>query len=775
MTDLDAPPAPRPPGARRWLLVIVGVLLAAFATVAGVQWRQMALLDANVRYEGDNIVWSFFQLESEFLKLGNALREIDRDSAVIDREGLQTRYDIFVSRVELVEPQRTAVQLDTQAIQAETVARMRAFVQAADRWLGPGAAPIELDGVRALLAMMAPLGEPVHDMAMWANDSMAAKIGERNALVRRQNAIAIGLTVFQSLLAMGFAAVVVRQLRALEQRGGALERQALRLQEARRDAEAASRTKSAFLANMSHELRTPFQGVLGMIALAEDGPLNAQQAEQLRTARESANHLLALLNDVLDVSALEDGQLKLAPTPSDLSRLVADVQALMVAPARAKGLELRVVCDTQLPAHVMADATRLKQILFNLIGNAIKFTHSGAVDLHVRPFQQDGGALLLCVTVTDSGIGMDEATIARLFKRFSQGDESTSRRYGGTGLGLEISRNLARMMGGDIGVSSQPGVGSRFTLRVPLVACAAPTGAAADQVTEQPPMRVLVAEDHPVNRSFLQTLLERMGHAVTLCENGRLAADAARDGDFDIVLMDMHMPELDGLASTRAIRALPAPRGAVRIVALTADAFAHTRQAAAEAGMDGFLAKPVQPHELRQALAEAVRPGEPARGGGAPRPAPAEPAAAQAPWLDRSTPELIFGGLPPETHGQLLQIFFDDASGTLSRLAHCLAGPMTAATRLAAHSVRGAALSLGLRRIAETTATIEALPDDCGQAAVDQLRPRLAAELLRTRELCVEAGWIAVAAPLRPAATADFAAMAAARATAGKSADALTG
>ena len=258
------------------------------------QWRQLRLLDANVTYEGDNIVWSFFQLESEYLKLRNTLRDIDRNPAALDRDALQTRYDILVSRVALVDPERTRKLMETRPIQTETVAQLNAFIAAADEFLGPGAAPIKLAEVRAVLARMTPLAEPVHDMAMWANDTMAAQVGERNAQVREQNRISIALTVFQSLLAIGLAVIVVRQLRALEQRGGALERLAARLQEARRDAEAASHTKSAFLANMSHELRTPFQGVLGMIALAEDGPLNDQQAEQLRTARESARHLLSL-------------------------------------------------------------------------------------------------------------------------------------------------------------------------------------------------------------------------------------------------------------------------------------------------------------------------------------------------------------------------------------------------------------------------------------------------------------------------------------------------
>jgi len=763
VTDLETLPAPQPPHAKRWLVVIVLVLLAAFATVATVQWRQLRLLDASVIYEGDNIVWSFFQLESEYLKLRNTLRDVDREPATLDRELLQTRYDIFVSRVALVEPERTRQHMQSQPIQTQTVAQLNAFIRSADHHLGPGAPPVGAAGVRAVLVGMAALAQPVHDLSMWANDTMAAQVGERNALVREQNRISIALTVFQSLLAIGLAVIVVRQLRALEQRGGALERLAARLQEARRDAEAASHTKSAFLANMSHELRTPFQGVLGMIALAEDGPLNEQQAEQLRTARESARHLLSLLNDVLDLSTLENGQLKLMPAPTALHTLIADVEALMDGPARTKGIELRMRRDAEVPAFVLADPVRLKQILFNLVGNAIKFTDSGSVLMEAHVEDDLAWQAALCFSVTDTGIGMDAATVGKLFQRFTQGDDSSSRRFGGTGLGLEISRNLARAMGGDIDVTSTPGHGSCFRLRVPLVRCAAvaavpETGLAKTAALDTPPLRILVAEDHPVNRQFLHALLTRQGHAVTLRENGALAVEAATQADFDLVLMDMHMPTLDGLAAALAIRALPAPRGGVAIIALTADAFAQTRQRAAAVGMNDFLAKPVQPADLEQALARLFgRPRVKAAGAAAtataPTPsAPAVLAAGLSTWLDLAVPELIFDSLPADTHGHLLNLFFADGSGSLGRLRLALEGPPSAALRRAAHTVRGAALSLGLRRIAETASAIETLADDSSAIALGAARERFRADLATTRAACVDAGWITVDAAQRASA-----------------------
>ncbi len=756
MTDLDALPAPRAPHTKRWLWVIVAVLLGAFATVAAVQWRQLSMLDATVTYKGDNIVWGFFQLETEYLKLRGALRDADHDAAHLDRDALQTRYDIFASRVALVDPQRVAPYLAPQPIQTQAVAQLQQFLKECDQWLGPDAPPLDAAGARAVLARTEPLAEPIHDMAVWANDGMAGKIGDRNAAVREQNRIGIALTVFQSLLAIGFAVIVVRQLRAAEQRGNALEQLATRLQEARREAEAASRTKSAFLANMSHELRTPFQGVLGMIALAEDGPLNEQQAEQLRTARESARHLLTLLNDVLDVSTIENGQMKLAPAPTPLHRLIADVEALMDGPARTKNVELRVRRNGDVPPWIVADATRLKQILFNLVGNAIKFTDAGSVRLDVHLEDDLAWPAALCFTVTDTGIGMNEATIAKLFQRFSQGDDSTSRRFGGTGLGLEISRNLARMMGGDITVTSEPGRGSCFVARLPLVVCEAPPqpDATSGARLETPPLHVLVAEDHPVNRKFLQALLARLGHRVTLVENGQLAlaaVEAAAPGHFDVVLMDMHMPVLDGLAATAAIRALPPPRGQVPIVALTADVFAETRQRASAAGMNDFLAKPVQPVELEGALVRLFgRPGvaivEPTDSSAA-----APQAAAPPPWLDLSVQETIFASMPPGMHASLLQVFFDDESGSVGKLAEHLAAhpaePVGKPMRRAAHSVRGAALSLGLARLAVTAREIECVADGADTAQLPPLAQRLQDEMALSRRACVAVGWLPAEQP----------------------------
>jgi CheY-like chemotaxis protein len=355
---------------------------------------------------------------------------------------------------------------------------------------------------------------------------------------------------------------------------------------------------------MSHELRTPFQGLLGSLQMLDDAPLDATQRRRLQLARDAGAHLLAILDDVLVAARLEAGTLNLDERAVDPRALLENVRELMAAPAAAKNLVLESRVDGQLPACARLDETRVRQVLFNMLSNAIKFTAAGRIGLDLA---REGDRLAF--SVSDTGIGIDEATRARLFQRFSQGDASTSRRYGGTGLGLEISRQLALLMGGDIEVHSEPGRGSRFTLRLPLVEAAAPepapAGSTPGPAAAAPRLRLLVAEDNEVNREVLAAMIGVLGHEVTFAADGQAALDAAREREFDLVLMDLHMPRMDGLDATRAIRALPGAAAAVPIVALTADAFEETRGRCAAAGMNGLLSKPVSMGELAQVLVTA--------------------------------------------------------------------------------------------------------------------------------------------------------------------------
>lgn len=387
-------------------------------------------------------------------------------------------------------------------------------------------------------------------------------------------------------------------------------------------AERANRSKSLFLANMSHELRTPFNGILGMLSLLGGTGLNAQQADYVKTANASASHLLNVLNDILDVSALEEGKISLHARPENLPQLLKDIEHVMRPQAEAKHLEFAFVVSPDIPVWAVMDSTRFKQILFNLINNAIKFTSKGSVTVSVRralvgaAAQARGEAPVLFFDVDDTGIGIDGPALDGLFQRFHQVDNGVARQFGGSGLGLEISQSLARLMGGEIDVRSTLGVGSCFTLELPITLCDAPpatalataTAIAAPHPTPEAPRNILVAEDNPVNRKFVGILLDRMGYQTTFCEDGQQALDRVRAGAFDLVLMDLHMPVMDGLAATRAIRALGGACSRLPIIALTADAMAGAQEEALAAGVNFFVTKPVQMVRLQEAIALALTP-----------------------------------------------------------------------------------------------------------------------------------------------------------------------
>jgi PAS domain S-box-containing protein len=372
-----------------------------------------------------------------------------------------------------------------------------------------------------------------------------------------------------------------------------------RLRAAMEAAEASNRAKSVFLAMMSHEIRTPLSGVVGTAELLLDSTLTPDQGECVQTIRASARALLAVVDDILDLSKLDAGRIEVEAAPFNLLQVLNDVALILRPRAAEHGIGFSLAVAADLPATVLGDVTRLRQVLLNLGSNAVKFTETGGVIVRVC---RDGGAGLL-FEVQDTGIGIDDQAKQRLFEEFSQADNSIARRYGGSGLGLNISLRLVELMGGRITVDSQLGQGSTFRFVLPLPE--APLPAAAELLPERQPLPsldVLLAEDNPVNAKVLETILRRAGHRVVAVRNGQAAVEAASGRHFDVVLMDMQMPVMDGLAATRAIRALAAPYGAVAILGVTANAFVDDRQRCLDAGMNGYISKPVTPVGLFAAI-----------------------------------------------------------------------------------------------------------------------------------------------------------------------------
>jgi signal transduction histidine kinase len=385
------------------------------------------------------------------------------------------------------------------------------------------------------------------------------------------------------------------------------ERAAAReLERARQVAESANEAKTRFLATMSHEIRTPLNGILGMNELMLRSSLDERQRRQAETIRASGDALLTILNDILDMSRLEAGGMGLEPMPFDPQALVDEAVALLHPRAMAKGIALRVQVPPEPLPRLVGDAGRLRQVLVNLVGNAVKFTDRGEV-LVVSTVQAAGdGRWRWQLVVRDTGIGIPAQVLPTLFERFTQADTSTSRRFGGSGLGLAICRQLVELMEGRIEVRSEPGQGSEFGVSVELSAAPpqAPAAASAGRsdLADGRPLRVLVAEDNPVNQMLMKELLAQLGHEAELVGDGREALDQARSGAYDLVLMDIQMPEMDGVEATRAIRALPGAAGRVPIVAVTANVLPEQRELYLSAGMNDYIAKPLNRDRLRDVI-----------------------------------------------------------------------------------------------------------------------------------------------------------------------------
>lgn len=667
----------------------VMLLVAVIWLFIGLDTRQEEI-NGSIR---EDAVWAAYQLNREAARLTLELAHARLERSPERTRSISTRYDVLFSRAGLLSSGKYGVRFAHDPRVQEQAARTAESVIALAPMIDGlvKTEPVPDDIIDRLSAAVADIQTHSDELVIATNAAInELRVAERADVERTYWWLAFGVAALTIAMA-GIVILLVVQMQHALKTGRAMKTMSEFYAQAAAAAEAGTRAKSAFLATMSHEIRTPLNGIIGMVDLLTDTPMTPDQRAKLGIVKQSGDLLLDIVNDVLDYSKLEAGALELEWRDLDLAELADNLNQAFGPRAAAKGIALTAEAP---PLVVSVDTTRVRQILVNLVGNAIKFTDAGSVRVTVSVLG-NAGDQSLHLTVIDTGIGIPQSALSRLFTEFQQGDSSISRRFGGTGLGLAICRKLVDAMQGTIDVESLVGQGTMFRVSLPVRDVHARTvqlPPATTVAARRYGGRVLLVEDNPTNQLVAAPLLEKFGLTVEIANDGAEGVAMAQAGDFDLILMDMQMPVMDGVSATRRLRELGCT---VPIVGLTANVSEADRNACLEAGMNDFATKPISRGKIEQALARWMpsdsSPGE------TPVPAP-EPAAAT--FIDQAYQDALIDDLGAEMFGQLLADFWPQAAAYIAATEVAFKSGDAAGADRELHTLKGAASTLGLSALA---------------------------------------------------------------------------